>query len=62
MMVPVLLLAGEKDQIIPPAKSQALAAAVPRATLTILERAGHMPMLEDPSGTTAAIAGFMGAL
>jgi pimeloyl-ACP methyl ester carboxylesterase len=62
MSVPVLILAGEKDQLIPPARSQALAAAVPRATLTILERAGHMPMLEDPQGTTAAIAGFMDAL
>lgn len=62
MTVPVLLVAGEKDQIIPPARSRALAAAVRRASLTILDKAGHMPMLEDPSGTTAAIAAFMGAL
>jgi pimeloyl-ACP methyl ester carboxylesterase len=58
----VLALAGEKDQIIPPTKSKALAAMVPRATLTILEKAGHMPMLEDPHGTTATIAGFMQSL
>jgi pimeloyl-ACP methyl ester carboxylesterase len=62
MTVPVLLLAGEKDQLIPPAKSKALAAMVPKATLTILEKAGHMPMLEDPEGTTTAIAGFLGGL
>ncbi len=61
MTVPVLLLAGEKDQIIPPARSHALAAAVPQASLAILEQAGHMPMLEDPQGTTAAIVGIMSA-
>ena len=60
--VPVLLLAGEKDQIIPPARSWALAGAVPQAKLVMLEKAGHMPMLEDPQGTTEAIAGLMGKL
>jgi pimeloyl-ACP methyl ester carboxylesterase len=60
--VPALIVAGEKDQIIPPARSRALAAAVPRASLTMLETAGHMPMLEDPEGTTAAIASFMTVL
>jgi pimeloyl-ACP methyl ester carboxylesterase len=59
MKVPVFLLAGEHDQIIPPARSQALAAAVPGAKLAVIENVGHMPMLEDPSGTTAAIAEFL---
>ena len=59
MKVPVLLLAGEHDQIIPLAKSQALAAAVPGATLSVIEKVGHMPMLEDPSRTTAAIGEFL---
>jgi pimeloyl-ACP methyl ester carboxylesterase len=58
--VPVLLLAGEHDQLIPPAKSQALAAAVPGAKLAIIEKAGHMPMLENPARTTAAIGEFLG--
>jgi pimeloyl-ACP methyl ester carboxylesterase len=59
MKVPVLILAGEHDQIIPSAKSRALASAVPGATLAIIEKAGHMPMLENPAGTTAAIAAFL---
>jgi pimeloyl-ACP methyl ester carboxylesterase len=59
MKVPVLLLAGEHDQIIPPAKSQALAAAVPGVTLVMVEKAGHMPMLEEPVRTTAAIREFL---
>jgi pimeloyl-ACP methyl ester carboxylesterase len=60
--VPVLLLAGEQDQIIPVTKSRALAAAVPNATLAIVEKAGHMPMLENPEGTTAAIREFLAGL
>jgi 3-oxoadipate enol-lactonase len=57
--VPVLLLAGEHDQIIPLAKSQSLAAAVPGTTLAVIEKAGHMPMLEEPERTTAAIGEFL---
>jgi len=57
--VPVLLLAGEHDQIIPLARSQALAAAVPGATLAVIEKVGHMPMLEDAVRTTAAIGEFL---
>src|SRR5262245_36538960 len=41
MKVPVLLLAGEQDQIIPLARSQSLAAAVPAAKLAIIEKVGH---------------------
>jgi pimeloyl-ACP methyl ester carboxylesterase len=59
MKVPLLLLAGEHDQIIPLAKSQALAVAVPGAKLAVIEKVGHMPMLEDPARTTAAIAEFL---
>jgi pimeloyl-ACP methyl ester carboxylesterase len=59
MDVPILILAGEHDQIVPLAKSQGLAAAVPGATLAIIEKAGHMPMLEEPERTTAAITEFL---
>ena len=59
MKVPVLLLAAEHDQIIPLARSEALAAAVPGAKLAVIEKVGHMPMLEDPARTTAAIGEFL---
>jgi len=59
MKVPVLLLAGEHDQIIPLVKSQSLAAAVPGAKLVVIEKVGHMPMLEDPARTTAEIGEFL---
>ncbi len=62
LKIPVLLLTGDKDQIIPPEKAKAMAASLPPATLTIIENAGHMPMLEQPDATTTAIRGFLSAV
>lgn len=59
--VPVLVVAGESDQIIPLAKAEALAAALPKATLKIIAGAGHMTMLEQSAATTAAIDEFLRA-
>ena len=58
--VPTLILTGDQDQIIPLEKAQA--ATIPGATLSIVEDAGHMPMLERPGATTAAIRGFLNEL
>jgi len=57
--VPTLILTGEKDQIIPQAKGEEMLAALPNATMAIIEDAGHMPMLERPDATTAAIRRFL---
>ena len=32
------------------------------ATLTMIEHAGHMPMLEQPEATTTAIGNFLGGV
>jgi pimeloyl-ACP methyl ester carboxylesterase len=57
--VPVLILAGDQDQIIPPEKAKAMAAAMKTATLIMVEHAGHMPMLEQPEATTTALYNFI---
>ena len=57
--VPALVVAGDKDQIIPLAKAQALAAGMPHATLEVIASAGHMTMLEQPAATTTAIDKFL---
>jgi pimeloyl-ACP methyl ester carboxylesterase len=57
--VPVLIITGDKDQIIPPQKADAMASAIPGATLATIENAGHMPMLEQPQATTMAIRNFL---
>ena len=59
--VPVLVVTGDKDQIIPLAKAEAMTAASPKATLKVIANAGHMTMLEQPSVTTAAIDEFLRA-
>lgn len=57
--IPVLILAGEQDQIIAPERAKAMAAAISKATLTLIANAGHMPMLEQPQATTTAIRDFL---
>jgi pimeloyl-ACP methyl ester carboxylesterase len=60
--VPVLVVAGENDQIIPVAKAEQLASAVSKGKLTVIANAGHMTMLEQPAATTRAIHDFLRAV
>ena len=46
---PLYLLTGEYDWASPPAASAELAARIPGATFTTMERLGHFPMSEDPA-------------
>jgi len=46
--VPVLLIAGEEDQIVDPQATEDWSAAAPRAEVAILEGCGHLPMAELP--------------
>jgi len=56
---PTLVLAGSLDQVVPLKRQEFLAQLIPYAKLRILEGVGHMPMLEDPEGTTEAIHEWM---
>jgi 3-oxoadipate enol-lactonase len=60
--IPVLILTGDKDQIIPLETAKAMAATIPTATLTMVENAGHMPMLEQPQATTTALRKFLSGI
>lgn len=57
--IPVLIIAGDQDQIIPLAKGEAMATTISTATLVTIENAGHMAMLEQPHATTLAIRNFL---
>ncbi|RAJ95620.1 pimeloyl-ACP methyl ester carboxylesterase [Larkinella arboricola] len=59
---PVLLIAGREDQIIPFAKSQELFEAAPQAKTVVLEKAGHLGMIESPDEVIRAIREFVGPL
>jgi pimeloyl-ACP methyl ester carboxylesterase len=55
LTLPVRILAGENDGLVPVAAARELAGALPRAALTVLPRCGHQIMLERPAETNAAI-------
>jgi pimeloyl-ACP methyl ester carboxylesterase len=46
--MPVLVACGAEDGVCPPELSQEIAAAIPGATLAIVERAGHYLTLDQP--------------
>jgi pimeloyl-ACP methyl ester carboxylesterase len=60
--VPVLVVWGEADRMIPPEHGQAYAAAIPGARLLVLPRAGHLPQLETPGELLQAVEEFAAAL
>jgi pimeloyl-ACP methyl ester carboxylesterase len=53
--VPTLVVAGEKDRLLPPKHARRIAAQVPHARLLELRGAGHCPMLEQPEAVNAAL-------
>lgn len=57
--VPVLVLTGDADAIIPPVRAEEMAKRVPNVTLITVENAGHMPMLEQPQATALAMRTFL---
>jgi pimeloyl-ACP methyl ester carboxylesterase len=57
--LPTLVLVGEEDTLAPPDGARRMAAAIPGARLVVLAGAGHVPPVERPSETTAAIRDFL---
>ncbi|HRQ39458.1 MAG TPA: alpha/beta fold hydrolase [Chloroflexota bacterium] len=60
--VPVLVIHGADDQLIPVSEAEAMAAAVPDGRLVIIPGAGHMPNLEQPDAFTDAVIDFLESL
>ena len=57
--VPVLVIWGEEDQLIPPAESQAMVARLPKGVGVGIARAGHLPSLEAPDSVNRALVDFL---
>ena len=57
--VPTLILCGTTDRLTPPKYSQYLHQHIVGSTLTLIEGAGHMVMLEKPAEMNAAIVPFL---
>jgi pimeloyl-ACP methyl ester carboxylesterase len=59
---PALVVWGREDRIVPVHRSAALARAIPHARLRIVERCGHIAMLEQPGEFNRHVAEFLATL
>lgn len=59
--VPALVLCGRDDALCPVVRHDLMHALLPRSTLHIVENAGHLPTLEQPDETTAALLRWLEA-
>ncbi|MFN8848859.1 MAG: alpha/beta fold hydrolase [Inhella sp.] len=66
VMAPTLLVWGERDRLIPPSTAQQYlqqrAPQAPPAQLVVLPGLGHVPQLEDPATSLAAVRPFLDGL
>lgn len=60
--MPKAVIAGENDQLIPFKTSRKVAALAVNCNLYQIEKAGHMPMLENPAVLTAALNDWISKL
>jgi pimeloyl-ACP methyl ester carboxylesterase len=59
--MPVLLIAGAADRLVPPRRTEFMASLMPRAQVCIIDAAGHLPTVESPDAVNAAILPFLEA-
>jgi pimeloyl-ACP methyl ester carboxylesterase len=59
--LPVLLVHGRQDPVVPAAHCVELGAALPRATVRWLESCGHFPQLEHPGTVNEWLGDFIAA-
>jgi pimeloyl-ACP methyl ester carboxylesterase len=56
---PTLVLCGREDAWSTPAHHEAMAAAIPHSTLSIIEHCGHMCTMEQPQAVNEALAAWL---
>lgn len=59
--VPALILCGEDDALCPLHRHTLMQELIPHSVLEVIENAGHLPTLEQPEKTTAALARWLEA-
>jgi pimeloyl-ACP methyl ester carboxylesterase len=58
--LPTLVIAGDKDRLIPVENSRILASRIPEAELVVIKGAGHEFFIEDAEETNKIVLGFLG--
>lgn len=56
---PTFVVHGEEDRLIDPSAARETAASIPRATLRMVERAGHFLVVEQPAAARAVVDEFL---
>ncbi|MFC9394034.1 alpha/beta fold hydrolase [Streptomyces sp. NPDC057027] len=62
LTVPALVVVGRDDTYTPVADAEEMHALLPHSTLTVIERAAHLPNLERPEEFDAALDAFLRSL
>jgi 3-oxoadipate enol-lactonase len=57
--IPVLVIAGDDDQITPAAGMEEMASAIPGAQFVVIPQSGHLSPLEQPAAVTTALSDFL---
>jgi pimeloyl-ACP methyl ester carboxylesterase len=57
--IPTLVLWGKQDQLIPPSHGDLYARRIPGARLALIDRCGHVPMVEQPAEFTRLVVEFL---
>ncbi|HPE68046.1 MAG TPA: alpha/beta hydrolase [Thermotogota bacterium] len=59
LSMPVLLLSGDADQIVPLSQTQELQLAIPGSQLVVVEKCGHLPHEEWPQKSMQSVQSFL---
>lgn len=59
---PVLVIVGDVDTVTPPEEAEAMRQAIPNASLSIIEGAGHISNMEEPAQFNRALVSFLKGL
>lgn len=62
IQIPVQIICGKEDTMILPAQSENMKRLLPDATLTMVDKAGHFPNLEQPSEFNKQMSKFISNL
>jgi pimeloyl-ACP methyl ester carboxylesterase len=59
LRVPILVIAGSEDALVPPSESEALARLIPGAQLNLIPRAGHLVAIEQPAAFNEVVRNWL---
>ncbi len=59
---PVLVVSGDRDAIVPPSSSEAMARAFPNRAHSLIRDAGHSPQIEAPERVRSLLATLLDLL